>query len=31
LVRGGRLRPGQLTQEDVATSRFNGLKDLVQR
>ncbi len=31
LVRGGKLKPGQFTPEDVETNRFNGLAHLAQQ
>jgi hypothetical protein len=31
LVRGGKLKPGQLTPEDVETNRYNELAHLAQQ
>jgi ABC-type nitrate/sulfonate/bicarbonate transport system substrate-binding protein len=31
LVRGGRLRPGQFTPEDIETNKYNGLDTLAER
>lgn len=31
LVRGGRIKPGQFTPEDIETNRYNGLANLARR
>jgi ABC-type nitrate/sulfonate/bicarbonate transport system substrate-binding protein len=31
LVRGGRLKPGQFTPEDIETNKYNGLANLAER
>jgi ABC-type nitrate/sulfonate/bicarbonate transport system substrate-binding protein len=31
LTRGGRLKPGQFTPEDIETNRYNGLADLARK